>query len=387
MPIVEHAFSYGGLLIRTFRRSDAPPPPSLPSPAPDASEPPWTSEQLPPPKRRKGAWERIQDTSSGTCARPSPGTTTPELAHAYTGREPPTPAPTDPSSAGIELDASDPAKQGTPEEQRTRHEPWIPPASERGRLHSENEWQGRTGGAVAPVRYMQETGCATDVDRFAVEAGVRGQDTGVVDYDPVYRPSYGVDTAVDRAEAQDAEVGVEDRGGYVQRPLTLSPPPPPPPAINKFGLYFPTFSTKLPDGDTPAHSALAPAPAPPPSPPTATAPNPKRGRGRPQKPEETTHPVQHYATPSALLSQITQAIASSTASFIPRPLLVTYTLPIPALEADYKPFALALVRGISAADHFVWAVAHSQWTSTKTHSAAGARWVCNLSEEVRDRGG
>lgn len=390
MPIVEHAFSYGGLLIRTFRHADAAPPPPLP---PHPSEPPRALEQPPPPKRQKRT-PRTPSATPGTLvyALPGPsfGATPTDFAHAGdTAREPPTPASTDPSS---ERYAPEYAKPG-----ETRYKPWVP-ASELERLRGgETEWQRHVEerGVLPPVRYMQETGCATDVDRFAVAA------RGETDCGPFYGACYDLDAGVG------LQSGAEDRscetggGGYGQCAPVRSPLPRS--AINEHGLYFST-SAAQPHCDIPLNyfappppcqavippvpTTLPPEPVPLPSP---TDPTPKKGRGRPRKvggPSKPTKPALHHCdTVSALLTHIQETIASAAADFIPRPLLVAYTLPIPPAESEFKSFAQSLVRGIAAVDNFQWAIAHSQWTTSKSNPTVGARWVCNLSEEVRNRAG
>lgn len=277
MPIIEHAFSYGGLLIRTFRHADAPPPPILPAPAP------WPSE--PPPKRRKGL---------------SPAAV----------------LPTTPCDATSEVEAA------------------------------------------AQTRYWAE-GCGADMDRF---------DEGEADYGY----GYGAD---DGGVGLQTGAGTEGAGGCL----------PAPPPINEHGLYFPP--------PLPEPTAVAPPPPPhnlphPPVPLTTTT--TKRPRGRPRKaspatPKPTPH---HCTTPSALLTHISASLASASSGFIPRPLQTTYTLPLPASESLYKPFAQALVRDIAAADRFSWTVAHSQWKAGNYRPGFTpvAKWICSLSEEVRYRG-
>lgn len=320
MPIVEHAFSYGGLLVRTFRHADAAPPSPLP---PHPSEPSWV--EPPPPKRQKR----------------TPRTT----------EEPPTPTPTDPS----EGDAT------------TWSELW------------QRQWQRQQ--QSPPVRYMQETGCVTDVDRFKVDLAGCG---------PFYAAGYDADDGISLQGVEEA--GTDDGGGSGD---AQAPPPVPRPVVNDHSLYFPTFPAKPPEPDIPtsylppAPPSIPPEPTPTPTPTPTTA--VKQPRGRPRKadvPRKPAKPAAHHCdSASALLTHIRQTLASAAAEFIPRPLLATYTLPLPASASEFKPLAQTLVRGITAADGFAWAVAHSQWTTSKSNPTIGARWVCNRSEEVRERNG
>lgn len=222
----------------------------------------------------------------------------------------------------------------------------------------------------------------TDVDRFKVDSA------GCL---PFYAAGYDADGGIDLQGVEEERTddgsggGGDGYGGDVQAVSR--------PVVNDHGLYFPTFPAKPPEPDIlTSYFPSAPPSIPPESTPTPI-PTPttaaKQPRGRPRKtdvPRKPAKPAAHHCdSASALLTHIRETLTSAAADFIPRPLLATYTLPLPATASEFKPLAQTLVRGIAAADGFVWAVAHSQWTTSKSNPTIGARWVCNRSEEVRER--
>ncbi|KAH8147810.1 uncharacterized protein LAJ45_08276 [Morchella importuna] len=182
MAIIERAFSYGGILIRTFQHADSPP--TVPQPASSgAPSPAWVSEQLPPPKRtRKKRQANPPQTpvQLDLSSLLTPDTTTSESGSLRDAG---------PNSLSALKDLPHYISLLTPVELRAiqtrnrRGKHWIPPEStvrkelvKLGRgINGETTpvHASRSKAADAPVRYMQETGRATDIDRFAV-GGVLG---------------------------------------------------------------------------------------------------------------------------------------------------------------------------------------------------------------------
>lgn len=184
MAIIERAFSYGGILIRTFQHADSPP--TVPQPASlGAPSPAWISEQLPPPKRPRTRKKRQADHPQTPVQLDLSSLLTPDTTTSESGslRD----AGPNPSSALKDLphyiSLLTPVELRAIQTRNRRGKQWIPPEStvrkelvklgrgingETAPVHA-----NRSKAAEAPVRYMQETGRATDIDRFAV-GGVLG---------------------------------------------------------------------------------------------------------------------------------------------------------------------------------------------------------------------
>ncbi|KAH0604882.1 uncharacterized protein H6S33_006550 [Morchella sextelata] len=184
MAIIERAFSYGGILIRTFQHVDSPP--TVPQPASSgAPSPAWISEQLPPPKRPRTRKKRQTNPPQTPVQLDLSSLLTPDTTTSESGslRD----AGPNPSSALKDLphyiSLLTPVELRAIQTRNRRGKQWIPPEStvrkelvklgrgingETAPVHA-----NRSKAAEAPVRYMQETGRATDIDRFAV-SGVLG---------------------------------------------------------------------------------------------------------------------------------------------------------------------------------------------------------------------
>ncbi|KAI5843552.1 hypothetical protein DFP73DRAFT_552523 [Morchella snyderi] len=184
MAIIERAFSYGGILIRTFQHDDSPP--TVPQPASSgAPSPAWTSEQLPPPKRPRARKKRQANPPQTPIHLALSSLLTPDTTTSESGslRD----AEPEPSSALKDLphyiSLLTPVELRAIQTRNRRGKQWIPPEStvrkelvklgrgingETAPVHA-----NRSMAAEAPVRYMQETGRATDIDRFAIR-GVLG---------------------------------------------------------------------------------------------------------------------------------------------------------------------------------------------------------------------
>lgn len=162
------------------------------------------------------------------------------------------------------------------------------------------------------------------------------------------------------------------------KPLTISPNPPP----ESHSRGRPLKNPRHTDAPSPPQLTVMPITTPPTPSQSPLLSKPKHASTH--TPDLKTAPLPMQSIP-VFLEHLTSTISTAQSGFIPRPVNVSYTLPLPA-SSEYKGFAVDLVARISQIDAFQWTIAHSQWTASKSNFTAGARWVCNLSEEgVRDR--